>query len=127
MAEDLIDELLTLERRGWNSLCAGTGADFYGSTMAANGVMILSHGFVLDRGQVVASLNDAPPWRDYEISDERLIRAGADSAILVYTARAYRQGTEPEFEALMSSVYVRSHGGWRLALYQQTTIPGGQE
>lgn len=128
MAEDVLNQLLDLERRGWDALCAGTGAGFYGSIMADDGVMVLAHGLILDRDQVVASLNDAPPWRDYEISDERLVRSGADSAILVYTARAYRQGTEPAFSAQMSSVYVRNDGGhWQLALYQQTTIPDRQE
>lgn len=124
MAEnDLLDELLFIEHRGWTSLCDSTGADFYGSIMTDDGVMVLAHGVVMDRDAVVASLNEAPPWRTYEISDARLVNAGKDATALTYTGRAYREGDEPAFEGLMSSVYVYGEGSWGLALYQQTVIP----
>jgi len=119
----MLDELLDLENQGWTSLCDSTGADFYGRLMTPDGVMVLAHGQVLDRDAVLASLDDAPPWRTYEITEERLIRLGDDQAILVYTGRATRDGDEPPFVALMSSVYVRREGAWRLALYQQTPMP----
>ena len=116
------DELLSLEHRGWRSLCEGTGADVYGRIMTPDAVMILSHGSVLDRGAVIDSLNDAPTWDDYEIRDERLVAVDDDTAILVYTGRASR-GDDPPFHALMASVYTRRDGQWRLALYQQTPVP----
>lgn len=118
-----IDALLELEHRGWQSLCSGTGGEFYGRIMTEDGVMVLAHGFVFTRGQVIESLNDAPPWSSYEISDERLIPLGDSSAVLVYQGTAWRDGTEPEFQALMSSVYVQHDGQWRLASYQQTPVP----
>jgi hypothetical protein len=118
-----IDELLDLEHQGWTSLCDSTGADFYGSVMTEDGVMVLAHGEVFDRPAVVASLDAAPPWRTYEITEERLIRLGDRDAVLVYTGRAYRDGDEPAFVALMSSVYTRQGDAWRLALYQQTPVP----
>ncbi|MBD3942694.1 nuclear transport factor 2 family protein [Microbacterium sp. NEAU-LLC] len=119
----MLDELLELEHQGWKSLCDGTGSEFYGRLMTADGAMVLAHGMVLDRDAAVDSLNDAPPWRTYEIHDERLIPLGDDHAILVYTGRATRDGDEAAFTALMSSVYVRQDGDWRLALYQQTPVP----
>ncbi|MEE6271790.1 nuclear transport factor 2 family protein [Georgenia sp. MJ206] len=124
MAEDeqLTSALLAVERRGWDSLCDGSGAELYGALMTAEAVMVLAHGVVLDRAGVVASLADAPRWRTYELDDVRLVPVGADAAALVYTARAYRDG-EPPFESLMSSTYVRAGGAWRLALYQQTPLP----
>ncbi|WP_340558859.1 nuclear transport factor 2 family protein [Streptomyces sp. GSL17-111] len=118
-----IAELLELEHRGWQSLCDSTGGDFYGRLMTEDGVMVLAHGHVLSRQDVVASLSDAPPWRTYEISGERLVPLSEDSAALVYRGRAYREGAEPAFTALMSSVYVRRGTGWALALYQQTPVP----
>jgi hypothetical protein len=121
--DELLEELLEIEHRGWGSLCDSTGADFYGSIMTDDGVMVLAHGVAMDREAVVASLNEAPPWRTYQISDARLVEAGDDTAVVVYTGRAYRDGAEPAFEGLMSSVYVRHGGGWKLALYQQTAIP----
>lgn len=120
----MTEELWGLEHQGWAALCRGTGADFYGDLMTAGGVMVLAHGQVLDREAVVASLNDAPPWRGYEVSEERVVARADDHVVLEYTGRAFREQGEPEFRALMSSVYVREAGRWRLALYQQTPIPG---
>lgn len=118
----MLEELLDLERRGWESLCDGTGADFYGRIMTSDGVMVLAHGHALDREAVIDSLDKAPPWGTYEIADERLVVLDADHAVLTYTGRAQREG-EVVFAALMSSVYTRRAGAWRLALYQQTPIP----
>lgn len=118
-----MDELVELEHQGWRSLCEGTGAEFYGAVMTEDAVMVLAHGQVLDRPAVTASLGEAPPWRGYELTDERLIDLGGDTAVLVYTGRAHRDDGQPAFVALMSSVYTRRDGVWRLALYQQTPVP----
>lgn len=119
----MLDELLDLEHQGWKSLCDSTGADFYGRIMTSDGVMVLSHGEIFDRQAVIDSLGEAPPWRTYDIADVRMISSSDDHAILVYTGRAYREAAEPAFVALMSSVYTRQDGCWRLALYQQTPVP----
>ena len=121
--ESLTAALLEVERRGWDSLCDGSGAEFYGALMTDDALMVLAHGAVLDRTGVVASLVDAPRWRTFELADVRLVRTGADTAALVYRARAYRDGPDTPFEARMSSVYVRTPGAWRLTLYQQTPVP----
>ena len=115
--------LLELERRGWDSLCDGTGAIFYGELMTEDAVMVLSNGSVMDKSAVVDALGQAPPWRTYDISDVRLIDTGTDGATLVYVGTAYRDEREPAFVGVMSSVYVRQHDAWRLALYQQTPVP----
>ncbi|SEE23853.1 nuclear transport factor 2 family protein [Ruania alba] len=117
------DELLALEHDGWQALCRGTGAAHYGRLMTDDGLMVLAHGLVLDRAAVVASLDQAPPWDTYQIHDERLVEGVPGATALVYTARATRAGERP-FVALMSSLYVRRDGELRLALYQQTPIPG---
>ena len=53
-------------------------------------------------------------------SDVRLVMAGAGAA-LVYTASAQREGAEP-FVAAMSSLYVVTDEGWRLAVHTQTPV-----
>jgi hypothetical protein len=68
----------------------------------------------------VASLDSAPTWDRYAMSEPRVVPIGADAAALVYRAEAVR-GDEPPFEALMSSTYVLVDGKPRLASYQQTT------
>ncbi|ERG63422.1 MULTISPECIES: nuclear transport factor 2 family protein [Agrococcus] len=114
----VLDELLELERAGWRSLCESSGDGFYGRLMTDDGLMVLVDGSVLDRAAVVASLGQAPPWATFEIREPRIVTLGAESAALVYTGVARRDGTD--FVARMSSAYVRVDGEWRLALYQQT-------
>lgn len=116
-----LDELLALEQRGWEALCRSEGAEFYRALMTDVGVMVLVDGTVLDREQVAASLDGAPPWAGFEIFDARVISVGDGSAALVYRARATRAG-EPPFHAVMSSVYRLIDGRPRLALYQQTAL-----
>ncbi|MEV0292026.1 nuclear transport factor 2 family protein [Nocardia sp. NPDC050710] len=120
---ELLDELLTVERRGWDALCTSTGAEFYGSLMSDDALMILADGAVLDRAAVVASLKDALPWRAFDIEDPRVVVAGRDAAVLVYIAVAYLDSREPAFRGAMSSTYIRTPDCWRLACYQQTRFP----
>lgn len=118
----LIEDLTDLEERGWQSLCDGTGDRYYGRLMTRDGVMVLAHGMVMDRDQVTRSLSEAPPWQRFELTDLRTVDLPGGAG-LVYRARAWRDGDEAPFEALMSSIYARTEDGWRLALYQQTPVP----
>jgi hypothetical protein len=110
-----------IERAGWDALCEGRGAEFYGRLMTADGLMVLAHGAVLNRDEVIASLADAPRWSSYSISELREVDQGPGAAALVYRGEARRPGAT--LTAWMTSCYVRRAGGWRLALYQQTPIP----
>lgn len=121
MPDELLTELTTLERRGWDALCDGTGDEFYGELMTEDGLMVLANGQVMTRPQVAAALEDAPAWDGYEMESPRLVTTGQDSAALVYRARALRDG-QPPFEGLMTSVYVQVMGRWRLGLYTQTPV-----
>ena len=114
--------LMALERQGWDSLCHSTGGDFYGRLMTPDAVMVLVNGTVMSREAIATSLNDAPPWASYELTDERAVQVGADVAAVVYKASAVREGQSEPFVALMASVYRVVDGEPRLALYQQTTI-----
>jgi len=116
-----LEQLLELEHDGWDALCRGTGADFYGTLMTDDAVMVLVNGAVLDRDAVRASLDGAPAWDAYTITAERLVPAGDGAATLVYRATA-RRGDAPPFEALMSSTYALVDGAPRLTVYQQTTV-----
>lgn len=116
-----LESLLELEMQGWDALCSSTGGDFYGRVMTPEGLMLLVNGMVLDRATITATLNEAPAWRSYTLTEEKLIPIGADAAALVYRAVAVRDGEEP-FEALMASTYILERGDLRLALYQQTTV-----
>jgi hypothetical protein len=119
MTNDTLQELLAVERAGWDALCDGSAVRFYGDAMTEDAVMVLANGAVLDRAAVVDSLASAPPWDRYALEDVRLVPVDADTSVLVYRGTAHRDGS-PAFVAAMSSVYVRRSGSWRLALYQQT-------
>jgi uncharacterized protein DUF4440 len=117
MDDEVTADLLALERRGWDALCEGTAAGFYGEVMADDGLMVLANGAVMDRDAVVAALGASPPWLRYEFDDVRRV-GGA----LVYTARAWREEDGEPFTAVMTSLYVRDGDRWRLALYTQTPV-----
>ena len=118
-----MDELIELERAGWASLCDGTADHFYGETMTSEGVMVLADGSVMTRDDVVAALGRAPRWASYEMDDVRVVPIGEDSAAVVYVGTGHREGDQPSFAGVMSSVYTRRDGRWRLAIYQQTPKP----
>jgi hypothetical protein len=55
------------------------------------------------------------------MADIRLVTTGESGAALVYKGTARRSGN-PDIVCMMSSVYVRVNGTWRLALYAQTPV-----
>ncbi len=117
----MAEHLLELEHRGWQALCTGDGAAFYSTIMTDDGVMILAHGQAFNVEAVVASLQHAPTWDSYAITHPTVVALGPDQAILRYTGTG-RRATEPDFVALMATVYVRIDEKWRLAHYQQTPV-----
>ena len=106
------DELLRIE----HELGAGS-ADAYRRHLAEEALFVLPHG-VLDREACVAAMEQSPGWDELEISDARSLRVAEDGAVLTYAWRS-RRG-ETTYTALMSSVYARRDGAWRLVLHQQT-------
>lgn len=116
-----MDGLEALERRGWEALSSTDGAAFYADLMADDGVMVFP-GMVLDKAETVRAIADAPPWQAFELADLRVIQATPDSGIVTYDATAQR-ANEGEYRALMSTVYARREGRWRLVLHQQSPIP----
>jgi hypothetical protein len=123
--QQLKDELLELERRGWEALRKQTGDEFYGGVMTAEAVMVLANGQVMDRDEVVRALAQAPPWASFEIEDARVVPVGDGSAALVYRATAWRDPDSEPLRCAMTSVYVADAGDWKLAVYQQTPLAGG--
>lgn len=122
MTTPSLDELLSLEHAGWQSLCESRGGTFYGELMPPDGVFVLVNGALMTRDEIAAALDGAPGWDSYEITDARLVELGDDAAALVYHASSTRSDLEEPFTALMSSAYRRVDGRLRLALYQQTAL-----
>lgn len=120
MTTTITDELLTIERSAWRALSTSgdEAAAFYSGTLAEDVLMLLPGGLVIDeRAQVIDSMH-GEPWTSFELSDERVVPLGADSAVVAYSARAQRG--DNDYRALINSTYVRGTDGWRLVLHQQT-------
>jgi hypothetical protein len=117
-SSNVTDELLDLENGFWQS--AGDG-DFYREHMAAHGLCVLPVG-MMDKDETVAAIEQAEPWADVEMFDMKTIDLGDDEAALCYRADASRNGSSDRYKAVISSVYTRLGGRWRLTLHQQTPL-----
>ena len=72
-----------LERQGWDALCNQTGSSSYGSLMIDDAVMVRVTGFTR-----IGKMWPRPPTRRwhgtrYTISDDRIVRVGAEATALV--------------------------------------------
>jgi hypothetical protein len=117
------DDLVALERAGWDALCSDRGADHYREHLADGALMAFPFG-VLDRGQALEAIAGAAPWSSCAMSDARVVRLGADAAVVVYAVTAQRAG-EPPFTGVLSSTFVREGDAWRLAFHQQSPSAQG--
>lgn len=115
----MTEELLELEEGFWNA--AGDGS-YYEEHMASHGLCVLPVG-VMDKETTVSAISQADPWEDFELSEVRTIDLGDDEAAICYQARASRGAND--YAALISSVYTRLGGSWKLSLHQQTPIEAG--
>ena len=116
--ESVSEELVALERRGWEALCTPGGADYYREHLADDALMAFPFG-VLDRQHSLEAMERAEPWARFELDEPRVVQLGPDAGVVVYRASAQREGEEP-FTAVMSSTFVRRNGDWKLAFHQQS-------
>ena len=115
--DTVYDELLQIER----ALGAGDG-DAYRRHLAEEAIVVIP-GAALDRDACIDAMDASPGWDEFAISDVHALSLTTDSAMLSYRWRS-RRGNEL-YVALMSSVYVRRDGSWRLVHHQQTPQPEG--
>lgn len=117
----MTEELQALERRGWDALCGPNGAAFYDDLMADDGVMVFP-GMILDKAATLRAIAGAAPWQSFELTDVRVVTATPETGIVIYRAAAQRAG-DVAYRAMMSSMYSRYEGRWRLLMHQQTPTP----
>jgi hypothetical protein len=112
------EQLIGMEREGWEALVAGNGGAYYRRHLTPHALMAFSFG-VLTREATIEAMESAPPWESFEMRDVQVVELGPDSGIVVYTVRAQRPGQEP-YSAVVSSTFLRHTDGWKLAFHQQT-------
>ena len=111
------NELEALERRGWEALSGANGAAFYEEVMSDHRLMVFP-GLVMDKATVLDAIGKAAPWSGFDLHDVR-VTATDRVGLVTYRAVAQRSG-QPQYEAMMSSVYAREGDDWRLLLHQQS-------
>jgi hypothetical protein len=113
-------ELAALEREGWDALSTtgDTARTFYERVLDAQPLMLLPGGMVLDDRSAMVESMSGRPWTRYTLEDVRCTQPTSDTGLVTYGVVAERDAQE--YSALISSLYVRRDGGWRLAFHQQT-------
>ena len=116
------EELIELEREGWQALMtAGAAPAYYDRVLADDIVMLMPGGMVIDDRQTVVDSMRGDPWDEYEvIGEEHVLPVGEGAAVVHYRAKA-RRG-DHRYEALFASTYARVGGTWKLAAHQQTPV-----
>jgi hypothetical protein len=115
------EQLIALEREGWDALVAGEGGRYYREHLTDDALMAFSFG-VLTRAATIEAMESAPPWERYEIADPQVVALSEDSGIVVYEVVARRRGQEP-YCAVASTTFLRDGGGWQVAFHQQSPKP----
>jgi len=116
---DLREILVEMEERFWTD-----GEDFYREHLADEALMAFPEpAGVMERDATVEAIAQAPRWKVVEFEEVRVLRPGPEVAVLVYKAEAQRPEQEAPYSAVVSSLYVRRAGTWRLAFHQQTPSP----
>ena len=114
MTDDLLQELLEIER----TLGGGSGDDY--RRHLTDDALVVVPGAAISRAQAAYAIDETPGWDEFEIADERIVELTPDSVAVSYRWSSRR--ADEEYSALMSSVYVRRDGEWKLALHQQTPL-----
>jgi hypothetical protein len=115
---DRNNDLISIERRGWEALCSKDAASYYRQHMTEDALMAFPFG-VMNKEEALSAMAAAAPWSRYEMQDPRVVRLGPDSGVVAYSVIAQREGEDP-FSAVLSSTFVRRHGEWKLAFHQQS-------
>ena len=119
---ELKDKLLELELEGWQAVAEYRACGFYSNRLTDDGLLVLPDGSVLDKWEAaVSALNGDDTWTKYRIEDERIVVLSTGCAALTYTASAQIL-EEPEYRAVVTSVFVRRGDDWLIALRQETPI-----
>jgi hypothetical protein len=116
--DSMAQELIMVERRGWDALCSNDAVAYYRGHLTEDAVMAFPFG-VMGREEALSAMATAEPWSHYDMKAPTVIPLTSDAGVVVYGVRAQREGQEP-FSAVLSSTFVRRDGEWKLAFHQQS-------
>jgi hypothetical protein len=111
-------ELLGLEEQFWKG-----DAEFYQRHLTADAIMAFPDPVGrMGKDATVASIAHAPRWSSVDMSEVATLELGPGAVLLLYRARARREGDSSDYRADVSSIYVDRGAGWQLVFHQQAPI-----
>ena len=113
--------LVELEERGWEALSSTDGAAFCETWLADDAVLVVP-GMIIDRATFLQAAGQEAPWAAHRIEEARVVQFMPGCEAVLYRVTASREG-QPEYEALITSVYAKQHDDWKLVYHQQTPMP----
>lgn len=118
----VLQETLTLEKQVWDALVAGDReADESLLTLDFLGVYPTGFATRADHSEQLAG---TPQFKDFSITQARVIEINSDTRMLAYKARFRRPWPDaPTEEMYVSSLWIRSDGAW-LNRFSQDTPTG---
>jgi RNA polymerase sigma factor (sigma-70 family) len=121
-SEELMDTLMTLEKRSWEAT-KKKDIETLRKLCAQDYVAIISDGSRLTFDGFIA-LFPLFEVKSYAISDVRVLPVGPDVAILIYKAKTQTAvlGMTVKEVSQFTSTWARRDGEWRNVLYQETRI-----
>ena len=116
-----MDDLLDLEKQGWNALTLGNeeAQKFYSSVLREDAVMVFPGGMqITGKDQILESFSPQP-WSSYQIIEPSVIPITGDVKTVIYKVIAKRPNSEP-YHAIISSTYVHIDDSWKMVHHQQS-------
>jgi hypothetical protein len=118
---ELQDQLLTIERSLWTN-----DAVVYESNLTDDALLAFPETGVITRDTAVEAIRqenaEGRRWAEVRFDDIRVLRIGADTALLTYRVAARWAHERSSTTALASSVYARRGDVWKLAFHQQSPL-----
>lgn len=112
---DLQTTLMGIERE----LTTDTGSRY--REYLTDDAIVIVPGAILDKGSTIAAMGQSPGWSEFDTEDVRLVELGDGVALVTYTFRGHRE-PDTHYTAVLTSVYARDGGGWRMRFHQQTPM-----
>ena len=115
----LEDDLFALEEKFWPG-----DAEFYRTHLDERCVVSFTEmAGSMPKEQIAGMIKEGQRWRDLKLARKGFYQPTADVAIITYEVNATRESGALH-HANVSSAYVRRGDGWKMALHQQTPLPG---
>src|SRR3954468_21827972 len=92
--ESLAQELIEVERHGWEALCSADAVTYYRRHLTEDALMAFPFG-LMDRAEALSAMEAAQPWSRYDMKEPQVIPLGRDCGVVVYAVSAQREGQVP--------------------------------